>query len=479
MLRLLVKKEILDSLLNQRFIALAIFSVILMPLSAFINVEYYQARKDSFDSQKSAFEAREPSSYNLRAFHGPVLLSSLARGTEPYMPVYYSFSNDATATRPGNIEAQDFSTLSTFGSLDFLFIVQIVFSLLAILLAFDMIAGEKERGTLRAVLANRVPRDVILMGKFIGGFAVLWSTFLIGTLLLFLVLVVHDSRFMDPEMMARFGLIFLVSSLFLASFFCMGLMVSAFCHSTRTSIVALLVTWVVLQLVIPKAGEKIAAVALPISSEESVRVARSTVVKDLSQEMREKAGNLYIEITGEQNLNRVFDFVRSGTPDGDRFLKGYQEIASEYDRRERSEVRKLDQEHERERIRQQRLSRRIALLSPSSALTFLVTDVAGTGDLSAAKYRESVDNQYQIIDATIFSHQRSNRFEVSLGNSTWMGDIGQSDPPSLDDIPAFEVSDPSLVEVVNHNVESLISLFVYLIVPFLISYVAFLRYDVR
>lgn len=41
----LVRKEILDSLLNRRFVAIAVFSMVLMPPSAFINYEYYEARK--------------------------------------------------------------------------------------------------------------------------------------------------------------------------------------------------------------------------------------------------------------------------------------------------------------------------------------------------------------------------------------------------------------------------------------------------
>ena len=56
MLGHLVRKEIIDSLLNQRFMVLAVFSVVLMPLSGWINHEYYQARSTSFDSQLSQYQ---------------------------------------------------------------------------------------------------------------------------------------------------------------------------------------------------------------------------------------------------------------------------------------------------------------------------------------------------------------------------------------------------------------------------------------
>ena len=479
MLKHFIRKEIHDSVLNQRFMALALFSVVLMPLSAFINFEYYQARKDSFDSQKAEYRAQEPSAWNLRAYRSPVILSALARGTEPYMPVYFAFTNDANATRAGNIEAQDFSTLSTFGNFDYLFLVQIVFSLLAVILAFDMVAGEKERGTLRAVLANRVPRDSILLGKLIGGYIVLWLTFLIGSLLLFLVLVAYDSRFMDQDIMIRVGFIFLMSSVFLAGFYSLGLMVSTFCHSTQNAIVALLVAWVVLQLVIPKAGEKIAAVVLPTDSLESVRVEKAGLVDDLSNDMRQEAGNLYMRLRGTDTIRGAFEFVGSDAPEARQFRAEYKELAAEYYRRQRDRVREIDLDYQRQKDRQQRLSRAIALVSPASALTFFVTDAAGTGDLAYEGYRNAVQAHYQIIDQTVFTKQRTNRFEIAQNGMEMMGGFGDSDPPPLDELPAFELREPLLAEVISNNVWAMVSLLAYLLIPFLVSYVTFLKYDVR
>jgi len=479
MLRHFIGKEILDSLLNQRFLALAVFSIVLMPLSAFINYEYYGTRKEAFDSQYASYQAEDPTPWNLRAYRAPVILSALARGTEPFMPVYYSFSSDAAATNAGNIEAQDFTTLSTFGSFDYLFLVQIVFSLLAVLLAFDMIAGEKERGTLRAVLANRVPRDAILFGKLIGGFVVLWLTFVIGSLLLYLVLAAYDTRFFQLETVERVAFIFAASSVFLGGFYSLGLMVSTFCHSTRTAIVVLLVLWVVLQLVIPKAGEKIAAVALPVPTQEAIRVQKREVVDDLTSEMRSKAGELFMKITGKDTIQGAFEFMKSGVPEADQFKTQYLALAQDYDRQQRDRVREIDQDYLRQKGRQEALSRSVSLVSPASALTFLVTDAAGTGDLAYQGYRDAVQAHYQVIDQTIYAKQRSNRFEIAMGGMQMMGDMGDEDPPPLDELPAFEVREPELPSVLRNNLWAIVSLLAYLFIPFLVAYVAFLKYDVR
>ncbi|MFQ5568708.1 MAG: ABC transporter permease subunit [Rhodothermales bacterium] len=479
MLAQFIRKEILDSLLNQRFVMLAVFSIILMPLGAAINYEYYQGRRASFDSQFAEYQQEERRAWNQRAYRAPVLLSSLARGTEPYMPLYYAFSDDADPTEPGNIEAQDFTTLSTFGSFDFLFIVQVVFSLLAVLLAFDMIAGEKERGTLRAVLANRVPRDSILLGKFIGGFIVLWLVFTVGALLLYLMLVLFDGRFVEGEMLGRVVFIFGVATLFLAAFYSLGLMISTFCHSTRTAIVALLVIWVVLQLVIPKAGEMLAAVVVPVRSEEAVRIEKARIVEELNDDLDEKAGDLFTQITGHSDFQGAFEFLGSDAPEALRFKEAYQEAAQESQRRQRDQVREVDQAFQREKARQQRVSRGVALLSPAAALSLLVTDAAGTGDLAYRNYREAVQGHYQVIDRLVFSKRRSSRYRIRLGGSVISSSFGGGEDPDLDEIPVFTVSEPALRNVLKTNAWALGTLFAYLVIPFVIAYVVFLRYDVR
>ena len=485
MLSHLIRKEFLDSLLNQRFMALAVFSIILMPLSAVINYQYFEVRRASFDSQFAEYTKENENAGAYRAYRPPGLLSTLARGTEPFMPIYFGFHNAGTSTsgtdriQPGNIEAQDFSTLSTFGSFDLLFLVQVVFSLLAVLLAFDMIAGEKERGTLKALLANSIGRDKIIVGKFIGGYAVLWITFFTGFLLLYLVFAVLDSRFLELDTAAKILFILGLSSLCLACFFSLGLMVSTFCYTSRTAIIALLILWVVMQLVIPKTGEILATIIFPVRSEHALRVEREQTIEQIQNEAAEKGGDLYLQLSGQPDLRDLFQHMRSGESWVENFKRRYQDISREANPRLESKLREINQQWEREKERQRRLSRSLALLSPASALTFLVTDASGTGDLAYQRYRESVYDQYRIVDREVYSRQRSNRFYIRHNGSAWMGSFGGNDETAPANIPPFTVSYSSWRDVITANVWSLATLFFYLIVPFLVGYTRFLSYDVR
>lgn len=483
MLSHLIYKEFLDNLLNRRFMLLAVFSILLMPMSAWINYAYYDARKDAFDSQYAVFAAADDAENVSRAYRAPALMSCLARGNEPYMPIYYAFSsvsagNNSDATIPGNIEAQDFAILSTFGSFDFLFLVQVVFSLLAILLAFDMIAGEKERGTLKAVLSNSVPRDRFILSKFLGGYALLWLTFLIGFLLLFLVLILFNGQFATGDMLLRMGSLFAFSSLFLAGFFGLGLMVSTFCHASRTAIIVLLIVWVLMQLVIPKAGEMIAVVLRPTQSEHEVRIERQKVLREELASLDARAGALFTEITGISAAEKAFLHLRTDDPTVAAFRDAYQATFRASKQQQNDRIRAIAQNWQRERDLQRQLGNSIALLSPAAALTILVADLAGTGDLAYQQYRQAVAEQYQIVDREYFSRVESNSYRINIGGAMLSGNFEQ-EAVTPESVPPFTVPEPALREILQANVWPLVTLLFYLIVPFLIGYVRFLSYDVR
>ncbi len=125
---------------------------------------------------------------SIKGFRRPAPLSVYTRGFEGTLPRYYEFTQEGT--KPGDSSNSEESILSVQGKVDFVFLVQMVLSLIALLFASDVIAGEKEAGTLRAMLSNRVPRDTILAGKVAGGYLALWAPFAVAFLigLLFLVL---------------------------------------------------------------------------------------------------------------------------------------------------------------------------------------------------------------------------------------------------------------------------------------------------
>ena len=70
-----------------------------------------------------------------------------------------------------------------YTQIDWVFIIALVLSFVAILFTFDAISGERERGTLRLTLSNSVSRGAVLFAKFLGAFLSISIPFLIGALI--------------------------------------------------------------------------------------------------------------------------------------------------------------------------------------------------------------------------------------------------------------------------------------------------------
>ena len=102
-----------------------------------------------------------------------------------------------------------------FPPLDFLFIVTIIMSLLAILFSYDAITGERQSGTLRLMIANSVSRTTILFGKFIGGIASLIIPFILSLLVGALYISVNPSIQWDGSAWAELALLTAASITFI------------------------------------------------------------------------------------------------------------------------------------------------------------------------------------------------------------------------------------------------------------------------
>ena len=193
----LIQKEMMHHILSVRFVALLLMCLLLIPLTLSINYRSY--RQDLVDYQEAVKLANieektmnpkmplEPEVEVSKLILKPTPLSVFANGLEDSLPSYLGMTrNGITPGIPSTFSAPLSELL---GHLDFLFVVSTVFSLLALLFTFDVVAGEREIGTIRITLSNAVPRDLFLWGKLIGGYLVFVVPFLVSFLFGLLLLV--------------------------------------------------------------------------------------------------------------------------------------------------------------------------------------------------------------------------------------------------------------------------------------------------
>ena len=136
---------------------------------------------------------------------------------------------------------------------DWVFIVGMLGTLMALLLTYDGVAGEKERGCLRQLLANRVPRDQVLIAKYLAGLAMAAAPILTGAVAAVAVIQIPGEGLPGHGWTALAGVI-IAALLCVSVFLWLGLWASSRTHNSALALLVGLVVWALLAVFLPQAG---------------------------------------------------------------------------------------------------------------------------------------------------------------------------------------------------------------------------------
>ena len=229
MLRTVIAKEIHENLISLRFLLLLVLAVVLVPASFHASHRAYRTRVA--DEQQVVERGREQlralrvaqlftnPNFTIDAYWPPSPGAVLAAGFEETHPRHLLLGRHGVeygAPLDGG------SSPGIFGQIDYLFLVELVFSLFAVLMAFDAITREKENGTLRSILANPIGRVTLAIGKLLGGFVSLAIPLTIAFLVGLLVLSASGFEVFDGEFLGRAAWILAASLIYLGVFFLLG-----------------------------------------------------------------------------------------------------------------------------------------------------------------------------------------------------------------------------------------------------------------
>ena len=431
MLKTIVRKEILENIFGFRFHVVMLFSSLLIIFSVYTGTKSYQSRLNEYNTAITQHEnmLKNHPSWPILAAMGynidkpPSTLSVVAEGLEGVLGRTAGI-NATSSDRLVDSKYNDNPILAVFGSFDLMFVVRLILSLFAILFSYDAISGERERGTLKLMLANSVPRDTIILGKAVGLFFCLVAPLVIPLLVGVLMIMFSSSIAMSGLMWSRLLGIVLTFFLYLACFFTLGLLVSACTHRASTSFMILLFVWIISVFVIPRASVIIAS--------------RITPAMSLQEFHARKDANIQ-EMIGGQNPE---------------------------DAASRNE--KLDAEYSRQMRRQVATATNLSRISPAACMTFISLSLADTGItrherfLDAAKlYRP----QFLQVVGSMMSDQ----------DLTTMFTNPRKPDASL--IPRFTFHEERLSDAVSHIKVDLIIISILTIMFFVGAHLAFLRYN--
>ena len=150
--------------------------------------------------------------------------------------------------------------------IDWVFVIGYVLSLLALLFTFDSVSGERERGTLRLMLANSIPRHTVLLGKFLGALISISIPIALAVLINLLIISTSSAVHLNSEAWERLGIIIVVGLVYTCLFLALGLLVSTRTQRSSVSLVVLLLAWVIFVIFVPST---LASIASGLSSPSS------------------------------------------------------------------------------------------------------------------------------------------------------------------------------------------------------------------
>ncbi len=514
MFGVLVGKEIAETVLDLRFVIATLLCVVLIPLGMYVSRKDYERRLASYQREHQTYRQRygnpaPPVSADLRAhgFRPPSILSIFASGLDPLVPdkVITSHLGFFQTVKESGIDNPQ-SLL--FGKADFLFNVTFIVSLAALLFTFNAVSGEKEKGTLRLMIANSIPRSKILMSKIVGKYIVLLVPFILSVLIALLILDASpDVSIASSNVWPAFLVMLMATLLFIFGMVSLGICISTFTSHSMGSIVLLFFVWAMFLLGVPKVAPIIAEIVYPVESGNVLsfnkRIVREDIEKefrqikketidselrkelDIVEEMQKEAWKgLAARVRAQGREPSFADFKKDAKFQklNKKLNKRRREIEASYDpkierlynecqRRIAGELRKIEQDYRNRKKIQLSIAMNLVRISPVSPYMYIVSGLSGTGVTEPDNFIGNAQ-RFQNNVKEIFYDKVYYRFDR---HKTVEG-FDRFKPPTL---PDMRYRYPNLTEALQIHWLDMLLLCLFDILFCSLAFFKFNRYDVR
>jgi ABC-type transport system involved in multi-copper enzyme maturation permease subunit len=477
MFRTLVFKELLDSLLSLRFVVGLVLCSILTVTSAVILTHDYRQQMSDYNQRVSMQNDFVDKYAHRNRLYGMIIPQKPPEDFRPFV---------TGIDREGMVDSFNENPLPVlFQPLDLLFIVTIIVSLMAILFSYDAISGERERGTLKLMVSNSLGRAWILLAKWLGGTAALLAPFFFSVLAGALYVATRPDLAWDQSAFLTLALLVLASVVFISLFYLLGLLVSCFSPSSSASILSSIFLWVLIVLVFPNLSPYVAAQVYRIPSVTRVEreISRLTdterdnlgrqFVKELQAVYTRKYGAVFTEY-----LSMSKDQIRERVARDPEF-KNLHEIYTKEDfacwvkanEIQDEKANKIRKDLELKASRQARAAKLLAAVSPYSDYVYLATDLTGTG-LRSLEYYGAARGKYMDV---FWKYVSGKEEEAKSKDPTY--DVNSY--LDLKDRPRFDFREEPLRDRVQGVLPWCGVLVFFNLLLFAVSYVRFMRCDVR
>ena len=496
MIKVLALKELLDQLSSPKFVFLFAVSTVLMVFSMYTGTGSYVGARSEFQAtqrlSRSELENRrsynEVSQFGVKVARAPSALSGIAGGVS-------SALGRSARVRPevqpelSPAPLADTPVLAVLGELDFNVVARVFLSLFVLLLTYTAVAGEKEGGTLKAVLANPVPRTQFLLGKALGLFGTLMAAVVVPSVLGLLVMKVGFGVSLTGGEWGRLLAVFFTTVLYLLAIFAMGLLVSTLTSRSAVAFLVLLLVWVAFVEVIPKASPMLAGQIRPAPSFASLQSERDRIQAEYQRGIFSGMSRAFAHVQGAMN-----------TMDDDARQRAQLAIDSTVNRVRDSlgqtrdaKLLRLDENYRNQQDAMTRLSLLFARLSPAAAMSHAVEVFAGTDFELHRRWRDDlVAYRGQLEQFLKSKGVQFGSFRIAFSSTSSSGRGGgtsntiriggpTSEDARLDlaSLPVFTPRPESFAAAAGRAAPDLVILGFWAAGALLLAFAKFLKYDVR
>ncbi len=257
MLTTLIRRELLDNLMTFRFAAALLVMLLLVVANTAVLINDYERRLGDYNTavKTNRQELQKKKMYAdgeivLNRPPNPLSIFNVGLDKRLGNELWLMYNTVPTLWEAG-MNGSDNPLLNLFSAIDLGFIFEVVLSLIALMFAYDALAGERERGTLRLVLTNSVSRGHLLLAKYISAMTCLLVPVVMSLLFALILLTTSAAISLRADDFLRIGGIFLASIAYLSVFYLIGLLISAITHRTSTALMLAMFVWGFLVLVYP------------------------------------------------------------------------------------------------------------------------------------------------------------------------------------------------------------------------------------
>jgi ABC-2 type transport system permease protein len=414
-------------------------------------------------------------------------------------------SNEVPTFATGITTMYENQFLNRFVSLDFVNILAIILSLIGVFLSYDIFSREKEDGTLKLLLSNRIKRSDLFLGKAVGILLTFIPLLLVSYILVFIILWISPLVSLSADDYARILLLFLFSLIYLSFFIFLGSYISSKARTSSTSLIINLFIWCFLLFLLPNSMSYLGKNIVKSDNYSIVRLNTG----GLDNEFWKKYGGLQKQVKNETGLvNRSWNINNNGmicfTPlDVMKFERRLHELSDPMVLDYAMKKWHLQEVYLNRLFRQQRIIKYLACLSPSEVLKYISASLCKSDMEShidfmdkARNYREQFFNYYK--EKKIFSsysyftpHMESEipktweeaqkqyeRWKLTAKPKSTF-DFSSLGYVSTESLPRFTYKERDIIDGLSDQLWILAGLIAACVVLIWVTYRSFIKYDVR